>query len=68
MIFRKNFFYENTKSSDLQKYKNKFSKQGFLYLPKMLSDDFISSIKKDVSKSRNNFNQRVFCDFIGSQQ
>ena len=56
MIFRKKLFYENTKSSDLQKYKNKFSKQGFLYLPKMLSDDFISSIKNDVSKSRNNFN------------
>ena len=56
MIFEKKFLNDITKSSELQKFKNDFSKQGYLYLPKMLSDEFISSIKKDIQRSRNNFN------------
>tara|TARA_Y100000589_G_C27112435_1_gene612791 strand:+ start:250 stop:1161 length:912 start_codon:yes stop_codon:yes gene_type:complete len=56
MIFENKNLNDITKSTELQKYKNDFSKQGYLYLPNMLSDEFISSIKKDVYRSRNNFN------------
>ena len=41
----------------LNDYAKQLNDKGYLFLPKLLSKEFISNIKKDVLKHRNNFNE-----------
>ena len=51
-----NIFENSTNSNLFKDYATKIDEKGYIFLPKALSQDFISNIKKDISKHRNNFN------------
>ena len=51
------YIFKNSINTHLIKdYATKIKEKGYLFLPNALSQEFISDIKKDISKNRNNFN------------